>query len=223
MSATLLRGQVTAQLLGIPQDQYEYIEAPMLFPRENRLVYYYNIARMGRKDRDKSIPKIIQAVDQIIDAFPQGKGLVHCHSYELAEKLYHASRHAGGRVFLQKPGGTGMIEAMQHLTNSKQPLVVLSPTMEEGVDMPDVLSFQIIPVMPWPSLKDQRVRKRMELSPIWYNYATAMALMQEVGRGVRNFTQVCPAYVLDSNFGHFYKDAQDLMPQTFKEAIVWHR
>ena len=226
MSATLLRGEFAARIMGVNPDDTEYMETKSIFPIENRWVYYYPIANMALSKRAESFPKVLRAIDMILARYPAGRGLIHAHSYSLAQDIYEASvygKRAGkdARMFMHEPGGTGTAEAVERMLHDPRPLVAVSPNLSEGVDLPGRLSFQILPVVPWPSLGDIRVRLRLEAAPAWYSYQTAMNFAQAVGRGVRTPTDKVYSYVLDSQFGRFFHQAKSFFPSHLKESIRW--
>jgi ATP-dependent DNA helicase DinG len=53
----------------------------------------------------------------------------------------------------------------------------------------------------------------------WYDWQTALRLVQTYGRSVRSETDYAVTYVLDSNFPRFVRAHQDLFPKYFLEAI----
>ena len=69
--------------------------------------------------------------------------------------------------------------------HGKQPTVLLSPSMSEGVDLKgDASRFQILCKVPYPYLGDKLVKKRMYKWKWWYPLQTAKTIVQSVGRMV---------------------------------------
>ena len=67
------------------------------------------------------------------------------------------------------------------------PTVLVSPSLREGVDLPDdELRFQIVTKMPYPDLGDPWTAARQARDPRWYALETAKALVQAYGRSCRH-------------------------------------
>ena len=108
----------------------------------------------------------------------------------------------------------------KHLA-SKEPTVLLSPSMSEGVDLRDDASrFQIICKVPYPYLGVKLVTKRMHKWKWWYPLQTAKVIVQSVGRSIRSDTDHAVTYILDSNWGYFYSKHKDNFPQDFHACIT---
>ena len=105
----------------------------------------------------------------------------------------------------------------------ENPLVLVSPSMSEGVDLPyDKCRFQVIYKMPFPYLGDKQVNMRMKKDKKWYAYKTVMTLMQAYGRGMRAEDDSCYTYIIDSDINMLFKSPmyRSLIPDFFKEAVV---
>jgi Rad3-related DNA helicase len=96
--------------------------------------------------------------------------------------------------------------------------------MTEGLDLRDDLSrFQVIPKVPFPNLADPFVKAKKDRDPDWYQWQTALTIVQATGRSVRSAEDHCVSYILDSDFNHFLRNAESILPQWWKESIVFHR
>ena len=101
-----------------------------------------------------------------------------------------------------------------------RPTVLLSPSMQEGVDLKGDLSrFQIICKVPYPYLGDKLVKKRMNKWKWWYPLQTAKVIVQSVGRSVRSSTDTAVTYILDADWEYFWKRNKDVFPKGFKETL----
>ena len=56
--------------------------------------------------------------------------------------------------------------------------------------------------------------------PGWYDWQTALRLVQTYGRSMRSDTDHAVTYVLDSNFPQFVRRHGELFPEYFMEALV---
>ncbi len=217
MSATIMNKDAFCQVLGIEQSECEFISIPSPFPRENRPIIFSPVASMTMKNIDTSLPKLAEAVKAILAEHPKEKGIIHCHSYKIANYLKKNIRSR--RLLIHDSSNRDRI-LFKH-TNGKQPTVLLSPSMSEGVDLKDDSSrFQILCKVPYPYLGDKLVSKRMRKWKWWYPLQTAKTIVQSVGRSVRSNSDHAVTYILDSNWGYFYEKNKDVFPDDFKKCIL---
>jgi Rad3-related DNA helicase len=93
--------------------------------------------------------------------------------------------------------------------------------MAEGLDLKDDLSrFQIICKVPYPYL-DHYTKSRITLDPAWYQWRTALTLVQATGRSVRSKTDYAVTYVLDADFERFIARNKSVLPRWWLDAIRW--
>ena len=109
--------------------------------------------------------------------------------------------------------------ALERHRASAAPSVLLSPSLREGVDLPDdFLRFQIVTKMPYPDLGDPWIAARRARDPRWYAVETAKALMQTYGRSCRHAEDHGVTYVLDAQFERFLQHNRPLLPEWFLDA-----
>jgi len=227
MSATILSAELFAHQLGLPLREIDFIRAPSVFPRENRPLYYAPVGKVGRSQPD-SHDRVVRAVDDILDAHPGARGIVHTVSYKLGQHLLRNSRHK--RRLLSHDSRDRAAKLNLFRSRAGEGMVLVSPSMNTGVDLPyDLLRFQVIAKLAFPDLGDGQIKKRMKLGPdgepdptgqLWYNWATACSLIQAYGRGVRAEDDSCVSYLLDGNWGWFRHAVRDMLPVWFTEAII---
>ena len=112
---------------------------------------------------------------------------------------------------------------LQQFEKTDKPMVLISPSMSEGVDLPyEKCQFQIIYKIPFPYLGDKQVNSRKKHDPKWYAYKTIMTLIQAYGRGMRAEDDFCATYILDRNIKMLFNNPlyKALIPRSFKEAIA---
>ncbi len=171
---------------------------------------------MSSKAIDDTLPKMVQAVKAILAQHKNEKGIIHCHSYKVANYLKRNIRSS--RLLIHNSENRErMLE--KHM-RSKKPSVLISPSMTEGVDLKGDLSrFQIICKVPYPYLGDKLVRKKMNKWKWWYPLQTAKTIVQAVGRSVRSNDDTAVTYILDADFEMFYRRNPGMFPQGFKESL----
>jgi Rad3-related DNA helicase len=102
---------------------------------------------------------------------------------------------------------------------STRPTVLVSPSLREGVDLPDdFLRFQILTKLPYPDLGDPWTAARRARDPRWYAVETAKALIQAYGRSCRHREDQGVTYVLDAQFARFLQRYRVLLPEWLLEA-----
>jgi len=221
MSATILNADGFARSLGIDKNDYDAISIASPFPVKNRPVFEVNVGSMSAKMINETLPKLKNAVQAILDEHPDQKGIIHCHTYRIARYLKYnlKSRKYSNRLLVHDSHNRD--ETLRKHMTSKDPTVLLSPSMTEGVDLKGDLSrFQIICKVPYPYLGDPIIRKRMAKNSMWYPMKTAMGIVQSCGRSVRTSDDTAITYILDSDWNSFYQRNLDVFPEGFKETIV---
>ena len=216
MSATILDVDATCKMLGLKRGEVGFASIPSPFPIENRPVFTASIGKMSAKEIDTTLPNLAKAVEAILEQHPEEKGIIHCHTFKIANFLKKNIRNV--RLLVHDSANREAV--LQKHLGSKTPTVLLSPSMTEGVDLHGELGrFQIICKVPFPYLGDKLVRKRMNKWPWWYPLQTAKTIVQAVGRSVRSQEDHAVTYILDSDWNRFYGINKKLFPPGFNECL----
>ena len=220
MSATVFSKEAFCRALGIPEGEAAFIRVKdSSFPLENRKIYSLAVARLNRESMDASLRDIASAVDQIMDRHTGERGIIHTTSY--AQDRY-IREHVSplNRARLSSTEGVSSRSALLKAHGSRDESVLISPSLHQGVDLKDELSrFQVLVKVPYPDLSDRRTRIKLERDPGWYDWQTALRLLQTYGRSVRSETDHAVTYVLDSHFPSFVRNHVDLFPTYFLDAL----
>jgi Rad3-related DNA helicase len=56
--------------------------------------------------------------------------------------------------------------------------------------------------------------------PKWYIWNTILRLIQAYGRSVRSKDDFANTYILDSSISYLIRDANDMLPKWFSDAII---
>ena len=216
LSATILNQRAFCESLGISLEDSSFITLPSPFPVENRPVLVSSIGKMSAGEIDNTLPKLAEAIRQILAAHPNEKGIIHCHSYKVANYLM---KNIKSRRLLTHKSEDREDVLNQHIS-SKEPTVLVTPSMTEGVDLKGNLSrFQIICKVPYPYLGDKLVQKRMRKWSWWYPLQTAKTIIQSLGRSIRSADDHAVSYILDSDWDRFYGQQRDMFPESFRDSI----
>lgn len=212
-SATIVDFKRYAQELGLSGGYRVQRQSP--FDPAKSPIHLLNVGSMNYDNIDTTLPKVVKAVTDILEQRPTQKGLVHTVSYKVQKALQDTLSWNPRCIF---PDSKGRATAIQRHFTSKEPTVLFSPSMTEGLDgRGDLLRFQIICKIPYPSLGDRRVKLKMARDSGWYTYQAAKTLIQAKGRGMRGEDDWCDTYILDSGFSSFAARAN--LPPDFTRCI----
>ena len=216
MSGTIFEPQLLANELGLEDWDYSRMESP--FPVENRPIYFKPVANLTRKHMDQELPKLGIEVKSLLDRYCDSRILVHTVSYRIRDYLMgNLPQH---RLITHSTEDRD--KKLETFRNSRDPLVMISPSFDRGVDLPqEACRCVIICKVPFMDLSDKQVSKRM-ISPggqRWYNVRAAQSVVQMSGRAVRSPTDYCDTFILDKQFGAFRVRVRDILPQWWQAAI----
>lgn len=225
MSASLVSTEEQAESLGLEELgwAYETVTVPMTFPVESRPIIYRPAANITFKTREVETPKLVAGVERVLEEHEGENVLVHTVNYRLAGELYDALRGgdaAGDRMVWTYRGAGDRAETLERFKTKGG--VLLAPSMDRGIDLPDDLCrVVVVAKIPFLNLQDRQVSERMrgEGGQMWYAVQVARTMVQMTGRGMRSEEDRCTTYVLDRQFGSWWKDGRRLMPKWWTEAL----
>ena len=135
---------------------------------------------------------------------------------EVLEEIGEAYSSGFKYLLLEAPTGFGKspvgVCAARHLHTGH--LVTATKQLQD-----ELSRFQIIVKVPYPDLSDMRVKVKMEKDRRWYDWQTALRLVQTYGRSVRSKEDYADTYILDSQFIPFMRRHPTLFPKWFTEAL----
>ena len=219
LSATILSHKMFSKWLGLDPNEVYHIQVDSPFSVEKRPIELNLAGKMSKNRVKQSAPKSIEILQKILKRHEGEKGLIHTHSYKCQQ--YIINNLYNNRLIAH--GNNNRERVLKFFEEDDNPLVLVSPSMSEGVDLPyDKCRFQVIYKIPFPYLGDKQVHMRMKKDQRWYAYKTAMTLVQTYGRGMRADDDSCVTYILDSDIQMLLKSPlyKSLIPEFFKEAIV---
>jgi len=222
LSAVILDFDTYIKVMGIDPNRVKVMSLDSPFPVANRPIYTYEaVGRLSKKNLAKYMPDLCYKVVKLLNIYRGVKGIIHGVSWDLCRKVYEGvNDEARSRILLAARPEEQRALLEEHKM-SKDPTILLSPSMSEGVDLKDDLSrLQIILKTPYPYLGDPVVVQRMKLYENFYAMQTAQALIQMYGRSIRSEEDWCDTYVLDGNFLNFVGFNGWLMPPSFHKALV---
>jgi Rad3-related DNA helicase len=210
--------------LGLDQPDVAWLELDSAFPVDNRLIHMTTVGSMSRNSLEATLPHLLAMCETILESHPAEKGIIHCHSYVLGQRIYDYLRRLpiGNRVLYATKAAERSVLYNRHRT-SREPTVMLSPSIAEGFSFDDDLArWQIIAKVPYPYLGDRQVAAKMKQDRDWYVLQTVMTVLQACGRIVRSDIDHGTTYILDSDFIRLFEDNTKFFPKWFKDAFKFY-
>lgn len=209
--------------IGLPGKTH-VIRVGMPFDKGNRPIHTDTmLGSMSNGGIDDKWDSVMGKINELAAEHPGQKGLIHCASYDRAEKFWKDARNYDNLkdnvVFDRREENTDYyLEDWQD--SDKQ--IFVSPSCMEGVDLDgDKCRWQVLMKVPFPSPGEPRTEYLLnELPHIGWDYyyeTTANAVIQSVGRAVRSKDDYADYYILDSKFNDLREKVT--MPDWFLESI----
>ena len=222
LSATILNKQAFCANVGLDPDDVALVEVGHTFPVENRPLYDIAQGKMTYEHREDTLPKVARAIVRVMARHPDEKGLVHCHSYAIQERLAELLREFGVGARVRSHDSADRDGALSAWKRSDNPDVFLSVKMEEALDLEgDLCRWQVLCKAPYPNTRDSRVARRLEDGQWGWYYRTALrTVIQACGRVVRAPDDYGATYLADTSLLDLFERARSDMPDWFEEQVV---
>lgn len=221
MSATFLNLEKMKDMLGIKDDAKFIRVEESNFLVKNRPFILDLQGRASYRTLDTYLTKALDRIDNFyIPSFRADKGVIHTHTNRIARFIVKNSKFRN--IMMTNVDNRERREKVfQRFFDSYAPKIMVTPSMRMGVDLKDDLCrWQLIVKVPYPSLADPQIKKRLELDQEWYDWTTLVSLIQTYGRGCRSTTDWCKTFILDSSFEWLARKNREMLPVWFKEAII---
>jgi Rad3-related DNA helicase len=200
MSATMGDIPLFLKSLGINETDVGIHRAVCGFRPENRRVIYCNLGSMSKQKGQPGLPRMLEECSRILRERPEERGIIHCRSRELQQRVSEYLEREFGRRILIHGSRNDRDAGVARLRNSRNG-VLCAVAMTEGLDLPDDdARFCIFAKIPWPDLSDPYTAERKKRSEEWYENMTALSLIQGCGRVVRNEKDYAETFIFDSSF-----------------------
>ena len=214
MSATIGDPKAFVKIMGIKNAKF--IRMDNAFNYDKSPVVFVNRHKLSFREREASLPKVVEIMDQIISKHKGQRGIIHCGSYEFMNYIQSKSKHT---FRLMNYENSKQKADVLELFKKKEDAVLMGPSLLEGLDLKDDTSrFQIFFKVPYPSLGDPLIKAKMQTSNEWYDWKTGISIMQGVGRSVRSKDDWAVTYVLDACFRSLI-NKPGFFPPSFMERV----
>ena len=229
MSSTILNKDGFAADLGLPPEDTAFLSLDSEFPKENRPVFYIPQTKMNASwndnNRKKDRTTMLSGVKKLLTMHDDENGIIHTGNFAIADWLVdnlNRWSHAKHNFIHHNPSsGDDRNAIIRQFTTTKQPTVLLSPSITEGLDLvDDQARFAIFCKVPFGYLGDQWIKRRMQMSKEWYQRQALISIIQGGGRVVRSNTDEGVVYILDQSWGYLYSQTVNRLPRWWKESYT---
>jgi Rad3-related DNA helicase len=221
LSATILNKAAFCANVGLDPDDVALVEVGHTFPVENRPLYDITQGKMTYEHREETLPKLARAIVRVMARHPDEKGLIHCHSYAIQERLEELLTEFGVSPRVRSHDANNRDATLSAWKRSDTPEVFLSVKMEEALDLEgELCRWQVLCKAPYPNTRDSRVAQRLEDDQWgWYYRTTLRTVIQACGRVVRAPDDYGATYLADDSLCDLFERARGDMPEWFKEQV----
>ncbi|MFD1646512.1 helicase C-terminal domain-containing protein [Haloarchaeobius litoreus] len=221
LSATILNKEAFCRQVGLPPERTALVDVEHTFPVENRPLYDVTQGKMTYEHRDETLPKVARVVTRVMGHHPDEKGLVHCHSYGIQERLAELLRDFGVGARVRTHSREDRDGELDSWKATDEPEVFLSVKMEEALDLKgDLCRWQVLCKAPFLNTGDSRVAHRLEQGQwAWYYRSALRTVIQACGRVVRAPDDWGHTYLADSSLVDLFDRARSDTPPWFAEQV----
>jgi Rad3-related DNA helicase len=221
LSATILNKDAFCRGVGLNPARVALVDVPHTFPLEHRPLFDVTQGKMTYDHRDETVPKIARLLVRLMAEHPDEKGLVHCHSYSIQERLHERLAGMGVGARVRAHGRDDRNDALDAWKASSKPTLFLSVKMEEALDLKgDLCRWQVLCKAPYLNTSDSRVARRLEDGQwAWYHRAALRTVIQGCGRVVRAPDDHGATYLADSSLLDLFDRARSDLPPWFREQV----
>jgi len=149
------------------------------------------------------------------------KGIVHTHSYAIADRLVDRLREfgVGGRV--RTHNHEDRDAALETWLATDDPELFVAVKMEEALDLEgDLARWQVLCKAPYPNTRDSRVARRLEEGQWGWYYRTALkTVIQACRRVVRAPDDHGATYLADASLLDLFDRSHGAMPEWFTAQV----
>lgn len=209
--------------LAIGEGEREYVEVPSSFHHRRRPFIYLpirrrdgKIVRVDSRMDGEDVRLWLAMIDEIVSSRLPWKGIIHSLSYARMKQIYESSRYAEYMI-VHRSGGAA--EAMREFCDSPSPRILVSPSMEEGVDfVGDLCRWQIVAKVPFADSRDPVTKARMDEDRGYGKHVAGMRLEQMAGRPMRSTEDWAETFIIDGHWAWFRREAW--FSRSFRRAWV---
>ena len=221
LSATILDKDAFCRGAGLDPARVALVDVPHTFPVEHRPLYDVTQGKMTYDERDETLPKLARTVVRLMARHPDEKGLIHAHSYAIADQLHDHLEDFGVAARVRGHDRESRDAALSGWKRANAPDVFVAVKMEEALDLEgDLCRWQVLCKAPFPNTSDSRVASRLADDQWgWYYRSTLRTVIQACGRVVRSPDDRGATYLADSSLLDLFERSRGAMPPWFADQV----
>ena len=221
LSATILNKEAFCRQVGLDPDRVALVDVEHTFPVENRPLYDVTQGKMTYEHRDETIPKIARLIVRLLAHHPDEKGIVHAHSYAIAEGLVDRLTEFGVGPRIRVHDADTRDAELEAWKASSDPELFVAVKMEEALDLKgDLARWQVLCKAPYLNTNDSRVARRLEEGQwAWYHRTALRTVIQACGRVVRAPDDYGATYLADASLLDLFERAEADTPPWFRQQV----
>lgn len=221
MSATINKEYIS-QTLDIPIEKLAFVKPDPAFAPETKEIIFINHQPYNYRTMNdyKVLMDIGNICKDIVEKHSHESGIILTPSFDLNEKIAKELRNyrkLSGIKIIEQVRGQHLSIPLEEHKKYKGPSVLLSPSLYEGIDLPnDQSRWQIFVKAPYASLGDKRIKQILKKYPDIYKINTLFKIIQGFGRSTRHENDHSVTYCLDAHLWKLYKDRENKWKDEFK-------
>ena len=221
LSATILSKESFCRGVGLDPEAVALVDVEHTFPVEHRPLYDVTRGKMTYDRRDETLPKVARLCLRLMARHPGEKGLIHAHSYAIADRLTERLERFGVGARVRSHDSDDRDAQLEAWKAAADPEVFVSVKMEEALDLHgDLCRWQVLCKAPYLNTGDSRVAARLEDGQWpWYHRAALRTVIQACGRVVRAPDDRGATYLADSSLLDLFDRAEADTPPWFRDQI----
>jgi len=220
MSATVSDVYIS-ETLSIDPSEMSFINAEPVFDINNKQIFYINHASYNYNYLKKSenVKVITDIIIEILNHHSNEKGIIQVTSFYLLNQIVNNIKMSDYSLYKKlyiHTQGEKLESIIDDYKNGKK-LYLISPSIWEGIDLPDDNArFNIVVKTPFPSLASPRMKMIADLYKDIYTITTIQKIVQGNGRIIRNKDDYGTSYFLDSNLSRLFENKLNVWRNQFK-------
>jgi len=221
LSATILNKDAFCRQVGLDPARVALVDVEHTFPVENRPLYDVTQGKMTYEHREETVPKIARLIVRLMAHHPDEKGIVHAHSYAIADQLAEQLTAFGVGQRVRVHDSDNRDAELEAWKASSDPELFVSVKMEEALDLKgDLARWQVLCKAPYLNTSDSRVARRLEDGQwAWYHRTALRTVIQACGRVVRAPDDYGATYLADSSLLDLFERAEADTPPWFRQQV----
>lgn len=219
MSATV-SDEFLIETLSLDPNEVKFIKVKPSFPPENKKIVFFNPISLNYNSmkEEKTLSALDDSVSKIVNHHykKNDNGIILTPSFVVTERLAKLIRRKDEMEVFEHVRGEKLQDALERFKKSDSPSILLSPSMFEGIDLPDDTSrFQIYVKAPYASLGDKRQKYILDHYPVIYELLTIKRIVQGSGRSVRHKEDYAITYCLDNSISRLWNSKLNIWKAEF--------